>query len=343
MASIEPEPDTSELSLLFHRFLPFLEKIWAFITQFRFVFVIGILAFLVKVAYIHSTDMWDEGWFTAIASRMAFGPSPASPYLPLYYPAEGGDIKFFDKPPFAFWAGAFLMIIFGRTTFAAKGIVILGGTGLALIVYFLYSHQLENKSAAIIAGLLVALAHFLTFYSRTAYIDSFVVFMAAIVMLVAIRAGDAIFVENNLKKGYFLLFLTFILNIFNILTKAWQGVLTYPAIAVYLFFRYLERHVHLDDLRVIWKDISEQFTFSPKDMKPYQLIQVENLEQSIPIPWIIAALAGISSFIGAFFTDQLFVSSLILAVGAAIGCYVVFLRASNKQESQLAFDGSITA
>jgi hypothetical protein len=321
MTSIEPEPDTSELSLLFHRILPYLEKIWAFITQFRFVFVIGILAFLVKVAFIHSTDMWDEGWFTAIASRMAF----------------------FDKPPFAFWAGAFLMIIFGRTTFAAKGIVILGGTGLALIVYFLYSHQLENKSAAIIAGLLVALAHFLTFYSRTAYIDSFVVFMSAIVMLVAIRAGDAIFVENNLKKGYFLLFLTFILNIFNILTKAWQGVLTYPAIAVYLFFRYLERHIHLDDLRIIWKDISEQFTFSPKDMKPYQLIQVENLEQSIPIPWIIAVLAGISSFIGAFFTDQLFVSSLILAIGAAIGCYIVFLRASNKQESQLAFDGSITA
>ncbi|MFW9903654.1 MAG: ArnT family glycosyltransferase [Candidatus Thorarchaeota archaeon] len=343
MTSLAGKPDSSEPSSLFLRFLPYLEKLWVFISKFRFIFVIGLLAFLVKVAFIHSTDMWDEGWFTAIASRMAYGPSPTSPFLPLYYPAEGGDIKFFDKPPFAFWAGAFLMNIFGRTTFAAKGIVILGGTGLALIVYFLYSHQLENKSAAIIAGLLVALAHFLTFYSRTAYIDSFVVFMSAIVMLVAIRAGDAIFVENNLKKGYFLLFLTFLLNILNILTKAWQGVLTYPAIAIYLFFRYSERHIHLDDLRSIWKDISEQFTFSAKDMKSFQLIQIKTMEQRIPFPWIVGCLAGISSFVGAFFADQLFASSLILAIGAAIGCYIVFLRASNKQESQLAFDGSITA
>ncbi|MFX1517234.1 MAG: ArnT family glycosyltransferase [Promethearchaeota archaeon] len=344
MTALEPEPDPSETPSLFLRVQPYLEKIWAFIVQFRFIFVVGLLAFVVKAVFIHSTDMWDEGWFTAIASRMAYGPSPASPFLPLYYPAEGGDIKFFDKPPFAFWAGAFLMIIFGRTSFAAKGIVILGGTGLALIVYFLYSHQLENKSAAVIAGLLVALAHFLTFYSRTAYIDSFVVFMSAIVMLVAIRAGDAFFVENNQKQGYFLLALTFLLNILNILTKAWQGVLTYPAIAVYLFFRYLERHVNLSDLRSIWQEISEQLTFSPKEMKPYQLIQFNNMEQSIPFPWIVAALAGISAFFGTFISDkQLFASSLILAIGAAVGIYIVFLRISNAQEKQLTFDGSITA
>ncbi len=343
MTLLDKEPDTPDPSSLFLRILPYLEKIWAIIIQFRFIFIIGLLAFWVKVAFIHSIDMWDEGWFTAIASRMAFGPSPSSPFLPLYYPAEGGDIKFFDKPPFAFWAGAFLMSIFGRTTFAAKGIVILGGAGLALIVYFLYSHQLENKSAAVIAGLLVALAHFLTFYSRTAYIDSFVTFMAALVMLAGIRAIDAIFVENNLKKGYFLLFLTFLLNIFNILTKAWQGVLTYPAIAVYLFFRYVERHINLDDLRSIWQDIVGQFAFSRKNMKSYQLITFENMEQGIPFPWLVAAVAGISSFFGAFFTDQLFVSSIILAVVASIGCYIVFLRSSNEQESQLQFDGVITA
>ncbi|UCG03420.1 MAG: glycosyltransferase family 39 protein [Candidatus Heimdallarchaeota archaeon] len=390
MTSIEKEPDPTESPSLFLRILPYLEKIWNIVIQFRFILVIGLLAFWVKVAFIHSTDMWDEGWFTAIASRMAFGPSPSSPFLPLYYPAEGGDTKFFDKPPFAFWAGAFLMIIFGRTTFAAKGIVILGGAGLALIVYFLYSHQLENKSAAVIAGLLVALAHFLTFYSRTAYIDSFVTFMAALVMLAAIRAVDAIFVENNLKKGYILLFLTFILNIFNILTKAWQGILTYPAIAVYLFFRYSERHINLDDLRAIWNDISQHFTFSRKDMKSFQLIIFKNterltkfyltlkrlrivtqnflkfkilrvlllpiiilerfiyfvkttIEQGIPFPWIVAVVAGVSAFLGAFLTTQLFASSIILAVGASMGCYIVFLRCSNEQEKQLRFDGSITA
>ncbi|MFX0123693.1 MAG: ArnT family glycosyltransferase [Candidatus Hodarchaeota archaeon] len=343
MTSSEKESDAAESHSLFLQLLPYLEKIWAILVKFRFIFVIGLLAFLVKVAFIHSIDMWDEGWFAAIASRMAFGPSPSDPFLPLYYPAEGGDIKFFDKPPFSFWAGALLMIVFGRTTFAAKGIVILGGAGLALIVYFLYSHQLENKSAAVIAGLLVALAHFLTFYSRTAYIDPFVVFMAALVMLFGIRAIDAIFVENNLPKGYLLLFLTFLINLFNILTKAWQGVLTYPAIAGYLFFRYIERHVNLDDLRSIWQDITEQFTVSPKDMKPYQLIKFENMKQGIPVPWIVAAIAGVCSFFGAFFSDQLVASSIILAIGASIGCYIVFLRSSNEHKSQLLFDGSITA
>lgn len=320
----------------------YIKKIWEIITQFRFILVIGLLAFWVKVAFINSTDMWDEGWFTAIASRMAYGPSPSDPFLPLYYPSEGGDIKFFDKPPFAFQAGALLMTIFGRTTFAAKGIVILGGAGLALIVYFLYSHQLENKSAAIIAGLLVALAHFLTFYSRTAYIDSFVVFMSALVLLFGVRAIDAIFIENNLPKGYLLLFVTFLLNILNILTKAWQGVLTYPAIAVYLLFRYLERHINLDDLRGIWQEVSARFTLSPKDMEPYQLIQSKYFTRGIPFSFIVALIAGVCSFLSAFFIDQLLVSSIILAVVAAIGCYIVFLRASTEQKNQLRSQGLIT-
>ena len=247
----------------------YITKIWAIIYQFRFIVLIGLLAFWVKVAYSHSTDMWDEGWFTAIACRMADGLS--DPFLPLYYTGNNSALKFFDKPPVAFWGGAILMIIFGRTTFAAKGIVILGGTGLALIVYFLYRHQWEKNSAAIIAGLLVALSHFLTFYSRTAYIDSFVVFMAALVMLLGIRAIDAIFIENNLRKGYILLFITIVVNILNILTKAWQGVLTFPAIALYLLFRYLERHINLDDLRNIP-------VHSSKNEPPVLLSSVANIQ-----------------------------------------------------------------
>ncbi|MFX1285693.1 MAG: ArnT family glycosyltransferase [Promethearchaeota archaeon] len=337
MASEEEVTDSLEPS---SNFLCYIKKVWAIIVQFRFIVVIGLLAFWVKVAFIHSTDMWDEGWFTAIASRMADGLS--DPFLPMYYTGNNNELLFFDKPPVAFWGGALLMIIFGRTTFAAKGIVILGGAGLALIIYFLYSHQLENKSAAIVAGLLVALAHFLTFYSRTAYIDSFVVFMAALVMLLGIRAIDAIFIENNLLKGYLLLFLTIVVNILNILTKAWQGILTYPAIVVYLLFRYLERHINVDDLRAIWQEISERFTISRKDMEPYLLIQSEYVENGIPFPFIVAIVVSVSSFFGAFLTDQLVVSSIILALGAAVGFYIVFFRSCVKQKSQLQSEGLIT-
>jgi len=36
----------------------------------------------------------------------------------------------------AFWGGAILMNIFGRSTFAAKGVVNIGGAGLAVIIYY---------------------------------------------------------------------------------------------------------------------------------------------------------------------------------------------------------------
>ncbi|MHA1975112.1 MAG: ArnT family glycosyltransferase, partial [Candidatus Hodarchaeales archaeon] len=242
---------------------PLLLKLWSTIVSYRFVVLIGLLAFFVKVAYISSIDMWDEGWFATIAIRMADGLS--DPWLPLYYTGQNSPyysvpaLRFFDKPPAAFWGGAILMSIFGRSTFAAKGIVIIGGAGLAVIVYYLFSHQAENRVAGIIAGLLVSMSHFLTFYSRTAYIDPFVTFMAALVMLIGIRAVDAIFVENNARKGYILIFIVTIVNALNILTKAWQGVLTAPAIVIYLLFRYLEAHVDLSDLKKVMDEAKSSF------------------------------------------------------------------------------------
>lgn len=340
MTSSENETDTNRSSSSFSRFLSILDKIWAILVQFRFVIVIGLLAFWVKVAYISSIDMWDEGWFVAIASWMADGLS--DPFLPLYYPAEGGGIKFFDKPPVAFWGGAILMNIFGRTTFAAKGIVILGGAGLALIVYFLYSHQSENKSAAVIAGLLVALAHFLTFYSRTAYIDPFVVFMGALVMLLAIRAIDAVLVENNLKKGYLLLFITASLNILNILTKAWQGILTFPAIGIYLVFRYIERHIELEDLRAIWEEIRSQSSLSAKDMKPNLVVRSIFFKSGLPSPLLISFIPLGASFLSTFLITQLFASSLIISVIIAIGFYIVFLRYCIEHNEQLRLPGIVS-
>ncbi|UCE14337.1 MAG: glycosyltransferase family 39 protein [Candidatus Heimdallarchaeota archaeon] len=316
--------------------------IWSIIVKFRFIVVIALLAFLVKVTFIHSIDMWDEGWFSAIASRMAFGLNPSDPFLPLYYPSEGDVIKFFDKPPASFWFGALLMVIFGRTTFAAKGIVILGGTGLAVIVYLLFSHQTENKSASVIAGLLVALAHFITFYSRTAYIDSFVVFMGALVLLLAIRAIDAIFVENNLLKGYFLLAITLIVNILNILTKAWQGILIFPSIAIYLVIRFIERHINLDDLQTIWQEITTRFTMSPKDMESSLFIQSDTIGNEVPFPFVVATVAGVCAFIGAYFINQLIVSSILLAIISAFGCYIVFLRYCIGHKSQLRLPGFVT-
>ncbi|MFX0084107.1 MAG: ArnT family glycosyltransferase [Candidatus Hodarchaeota archaeon] len=319
---------------------PVLKKTWKIISEFKFILLIAFLAFFVKVAYTSSIDMWDEGWFAAIFSRMADGLS--DPFLPLYYPAEGGDIKFFDKPPAAFWGGAILMNIFGRTTFAAKGIVILGGAGLAVIVYFLFSHQAENKSGAVIAGLLVALANFLNFYSRTAYIDPFVVFMSALVMLFAVRMVDAVFVENNMRKGYILLIIMFIVNVFNILTKAWQGILTFPAIAIYLLFRYLERHIRKEDLKYVWNEIRFNFILSPKKMSSSLYVTFNSIDIKVPLPFIVMLIAFACSFVGSYIITNLIASSLILAAISGIGCYIVFLRISVLQDKLLSTPGFVS-
>ncbi|MCK5158994.1 MAG: glycosyltransferase family 39 protein, partial [Candidatus Heimdallarchaeota archaeon] len=207
-------------------------RLWAHFVRYRLLLIVGLLAFWLKIVYTSSIDMWDEGWFVSIASRIADGLS--DPFLPLYYRGNNATLQLFDKPPFAFIFGALLMNIFGKSTFGANGMNAIGGAGLAVVIYLLFSHQKETKSAHAIAGLLVALASFLNFYSRTAYIDPFVIFMGSIVFLTGIRAIDAIFVDNNLKKGYLLITLTGILNVLNVMTKAWQGVLIEPSIAIYL-------------------------------------------------------------------------------------------------------------
>ncbi|MFW9777419.1 MAG: ArnT family glycosyltransferase [Candidatus Heimdallarchaeota archaeon] len=335
----------------------------AWIRAIKFPLLIGLLAFLVKVAFSGSIGMWDEGWFVAIASRMADGLS--DPLLPLYYPAEGGDIKFFDKPPVTFWGGAILMVIFGRTTFAAKGIVALGGTGLAVIIYLLFSHQKTNKSAGVIAGLLVAISHFLSFYSRTAYIDPFVIFMGALVMLLAIRAIDAVFVERNLKKGYILIILTGIVNAFNIMTKAWQGILVGPAIVVYLIIRYLERDINLEGLNRMtqesWSQIRENNqptqAISDKDdtgeSRHPQKVESESYEDSSPgnvqeratkkesrqvkggNKWFYIIIGGIAAFFGAGLISSLLVASIFLSFISMAGCYRFFLRSGLDKQSQV--------
>ncbi|PWI48612.1 hypothetical protein CEE45_06095 [Candidatus Heimdallarchaeota archaeon B3_Heim] len=297
-------------------------RLWDYFVRYRLLLIVGLLAFWLKIVYTSSIDMWDEGWFVSIASRIADGLS--DPFLPLYYRGNNETLQLFDKPPFAFIFGALLMNIFGKSTFGANGMNAIGGAGLAVVIYLLFSHQKETKSAHAIAGLLVALASFLNFYSRTAYIDPFVIFMGSIVFLAGIRAIDAIFVDNNLKKGYLLIILTGILNVLNVMTKAWQGVLIAPSIAIYLVFRYLERHVDFSQLKIALYEIRESFSLSFSDNEE----RSSSSEQTYAnlFPYFVFLLASVISFIIAVIYNQLLVAGLIIAIVSASTCFAVFLR-----------------
>jgi len=284
------------------------KKIWDVFTQHRIVIIIAILAFWLKIVFTHSIDMWDEGWFSSIASRMADGFSDI--FLPLYYIGNGVPLQFFDKPPFAFISGAFLMSIFGKSTFAAKGIVMIGGAGLAVIMYFLFSHQKETTCAHVISGLLAALAIFLTSYSRTAYIDPFIIFMGALIFVFGIRAIDAVFVENNMRKGYVLIIITGLLNILNIMTKAWQGILIAPSIAIYLIFRYAERHIEFTEVKKSLNSISNSISSTLRDEESEGNSFSQKISLIIPFPIFITA------FIPAFLVSIIINSKLILIFSA---------------------------
>jgi hypothetical protein len=302
------------------------KQFWLVFVKYRIVFVIAILAFLLKIFYTSSIDMWDEGWFASIAARIADGLNDM--LLPIYYdgtpnPAYLGGVKFFDKPPFSFIFGAFLMSIFGKTTFAAKGVVMIGGAGLAVVMYLLFSHQKETRSSHVIAGLLTALAIFLTSYSRTAYIDPFVIFMGALVMVFGIRAIDAVFIENNMKKGYVLIIITGLLNILNIMTKAWQGILIAPSIAIYLVFRYAERHIEVTEIKKSLNSISNEISKTLND---------NNKSESASFSQRISKIFPFAVFVSAFFPaliislliNRLIAAGLIIAFSIAISCCLIY-------------------
>jgi 4-amino-4-deoxy-L-arabinose transferase-like glycosyltransferase len=302
--------------------LNFVNKVWIMVSRFRLVFLITLLAFILKIVYTHSISMWDEGWYVAIASRMADGLS--APLLPLYYIGFDNPLKFFDKPPFSFILGAFFMNIFGRSTIAAKGVVIIGAAGISTLLYFLFSHQKENRSAAAITGLLVALSYFLTSYGRTAYIDPFVIFMGIAVFVFGVQAINEIFVNQNYRKGYILIIVTGLLNILNILTKAWQGILIAPSLGIYLVFRYLERHIAFSTLKEEWLAIIKSFSFSLNAKGKTN--DTEEATNRSPFPYLIFLASLISSFLISFLYNQLIIAGIILSVVISFTSYSVFLR-----------------
>jgi hypothetical protein len=146
-----------------------------------------------------------------------------------------------------------------------------------------------------------------------------------------------------MRKGYILLIITAIVNVFNILTKAWQGVLTFPGIAIYLLFRYLERHIRKEDLKSVWEEVRSNFTLSPSKIPSFLQINVSFTSVGFPFPFVISILTFGCTFLGSFLVTNLVASSVILALISASGSYLIFLRTSVIQEKLLLLPGILSA
>ncbi|MHA2494692.1 MAG: ArnT family glycosyltransferase [Candidatus Hodarchaeales archaeon] len=218
------------------------ERLKDYFLSARFAILVFALSFFLKLWETSSIRMWDEGWYADIAARMAGTMDNGGDWAyPIYM--EFGVLRVFDKPPLLFWVTGLLINLLGRSTLALKLPIAFSGAMLAAIAYFLYSGDRDDRTVGALAGLMMAAAYFVNFYSRTAYIDITMVFLSSLVVLFAKRAIDAVIDNDDLAQGLIFLLLTGIANALNLLLKAWQGLIVGPALGIYLFMKIYQREV----------------------------------------------------------------------------------------------------
>ncbi|MHA2330847.1 MAG: ArnT family glycosyltransferase [Candidatus Hodarchaeales archaeon] len=190
-----------------------------------------IVSFIIRTLFTTSLYSWDEGWASIIARKML---EDQNWFVPVYF-GEGDQYYLFDKPFFVFWFLSISMTVFGFTSFTSKLPMILTGSLLSPLAYF-FAKGKNNKpidiAKGLLAGLFVSFAYFLVLYSRSAYIDSLIVFFGSFAAFCTIKSIDEFFEGNH---GYSLAWLSVscIATTITILCKAWQGLVFLPAIGIY--------------------------------------------------------------------------------------------------------------
>ena len=220
------------------------KEFFKYLNLLKFPILLFLLSFILKSADPRSITVWDEGWYGDIAGRMAEG----SEWVYSIYLNRGAtQLRQFDKPPFIFWFGAIWIFLLGRTNLGIKMPMILAGTIMVVVAYYFFTEKKEERATGVIAGLLVASSSFVNWWSRTAYIDIFVAGIAALAAIFAIKGLDAV-LKGDYKRGSVHIAFFGIVNSFNILTKAWQGLTIAPAIGIYVIIKYYN-HV-IDKTRI---------------------------------------------------------------------------------------------
>lgn len=275
---------------------------------------LAVLGTLLRLYNVYDMGTWDEGWFSNITYYMYQSQNWLEP---TYYQDFSGALKLFDKPPLLFILGSVGIELFGYTSFAAKLIMGLFSGLMGVAGYLIYAHQKNEKTkfipetsseseeeahiqedkvdldiepsdgnvTGVIFGLMMAVTWFLVFYGRTAYLDAAIVALTAFTALFAIKAIDHWFYGNH-NRAYVYLVLTMLVNMIDLLAKAWQGLIVGPAIAIYLIARYYEFMIPKNGVTSFYSRIRKKIFLTSSDLIPSLLAILSAIFAYLSIPII---------------------------------------------------------
>jgi 4-amino-4-deoxy-L-arabinose transferase-like glycosyltransferase len=128
---------------------------------FWIIFFAGILLFFPLLGF---RALWDpgEGRYAAISLEMIKSGNFLTPTL--------NYLRYFEKPPLAYWLNSFGMHIFGINEFGARFFTGLSGFLTVLTTYFFAKHTFNRKTAFLSAGILLSSAGFFA-YSQILELD----------------------------------------------------------------------------------------------------------------------------------------------------------------------------
>ncbi|MFW9996681.1 MAG: ArnT family glycosyltransferase [Candidatus Odinarchaeota archaeon] len=244
------------------------------------------VSFFIRAYSTSSLYTWDEGWVSIIARKML---EDSNWFVPVYF-GEGNIYYLFDKPFFVFWFFAGSMLVFGFTSLASKLPLIVAGSALSPLAYFLTKgkgNELNDIARGLIAGLFVSVGYFLVLYSRTAYIDPLVVFFSSLAAFCAIKSVDQFF-DEHYRSTLFWLLMTAVTTSITILCKAWQGLVFLPAVGIYFVLK-------------LWKYLnSEQEFQSGSEITQKTILTFSLVKYSLPgclATFLVYALLNLQLFL----------------------------------------------
>ncbi|OLS25855.1 MAG: hypothetical protein HeimC3_11290 [Candidatus Heimdallarchaeota archaeon LC_3] len=276
------------------------------IKLFIVVFCIGILGVLARLYHVYSIGTWDEGWFSDIAMRMAkeqnwllplyysdsgneiklFDKPPFLFWLGALAINTIGNNSLAVKWSMGVLSG--LMGLFGFFIYhhqkRRNDIDIIPKNVTDSKYYGEYGikniWELENLdekpeeeeetsdgfSIGVIFGLLMSLTWFVMFYGRTSYLDPAIVGISALTAVFGVKAIDHWFFGNT-RKAFFYVILTGTINAIDLFSKAWQGLIVGPPIALYFILRFLQHFIPKHNIRRFWSRINKNLFVISKDLE----------------------------------------------------------------------------